>query len=93
MSSAVCNKRKTNFFIGGQKKFGGGGTSECGMTQSNKQKMRFSQISQRKYLSVAKLSAAFPLFYAAAYLWTLTKSSTSIASSTTFSTNQRPGNR
>ena len=55
--------------------------------------MRFSQISQRKYLSVAKLSAAFPLFYAAAYLWTSTSSSTSIASSTIFSTNQRPGNR
>ena len=37
MSSAVCNKRN-KFFIGGQKKFGGGGTSECGMAQSNKKK-------------------------------------------------------
>ena len=36
MSSAVCNKRKANLFIGGRKKFGGGGKSECGMTQSKK---------------------------------------------------------
>ena len=54
--------------------------------------MRFSQISQRKCLSVAKLSAAFPLFHAAAYLWTSASSSTSITSSTTFLTNQRPVN-
>ena len=35
--------------------------------------MRFSQISQRKCLSVAKLTTAFPLFHAAAYLWKLDK--------------------
>ena len=85
MSSTVCNKRKANFFIGGGKKFGGGGESECGMTQSNK-KIESSQISQRNFLSVAKLSAAFPLCTSAS-------SSTSIASSTIFPTNQRPGNR
>ena len=35
MSNAVCRKRKTIVFIGGRKKFGGGGEFECGMTQSN----------------------------------------------------------
>ena len=80
------------FFIGSRKKFGGGGISECDLTQSI-EKMRILQISQRKCLSVVKLSTAFPLFHAAAYLWTSASSSTSIASSTIFLTNQRPGNR
>ena len=31
-------REENKFFIRGQKKFGGGGTSECGMTQSNKKK-------------------------------------------------------
>ena len=35
MSNAVCRKRKAIVFIGGRKKFGGGGEFECGMTQSN----------------------------------------------------------
>ena len=85
---APCATRgKQIFVIGSRKKFGGGGESECGMTLSNQKKMKLSQISQRKCLSVAKLSAAFSLFHAAAYLWT------SASSSTIFSTNQRPGNR
>ena len=35
ISNAVCRKRKAIVFIGGRKKFGGGGEFECGMTQSN----------------------------------------------------------
>ena len=38
MSNAVCRKRKAIVFIGGRKKFGGGGKSECGMTPSNQKK-------------------------------------------------------
>ena len=45
MSSAMCNKRKANFFIGGGKKFGVGGESECGMTQSKK-KLDFHKLAK-----------------------------------------------
>ena len=63
MSCAVYKKKKGNFFIGGRKKFGEGaiffGKSECGMTQSSQKRWIFSQISQTKCMSVAKLSATF----------------------------------
>ena len=42
--SAPCATRgKQIFFIGGKKKFGGGGESECGMTQSNQKNEIFTK--------------------------------------------------
>ena len=48
--SGICpapcaTRREQRNFIGGRKKFGGGGESECGMTQSN-QKLNFHKLAK-----------------------------------------------